>query len=455
MEYRNEVLYGAIKDYVSTATAFIKNRMKDNDSLSVENDKDFFFAGLSLRSELSELAEYRLCLEVLLADQQIMGQLDVLVGTSSQSSRAPTAEGLMGRLLDLSMPRGSQEFDQNYFEHEYAIFEEAFYGDYILYDVVAPLEGLLAHGSVELPSDFEISPFTNDDIAPYYTYNDKLERHESMGRPVAVRTKFRLPKVVKSDSDLSLEGLDTETIEKIHAERLRKDEADRAEQSRLNERIEEVVNALRIFGAESVFHVGIVHRASRWFGNDNIFPNPVQVAVRFTTRAEAGWLSSFGKFWAGLQSDRMTGHKFLGLAMRRISYAHERHRIEDKLIDLLIAAEALFLRDTGSETYRGELQYRLAQRAGFFLADDPATREKVYQHMKDAYKLRSQVVHGGKIRPIKNEDGSLVDMQEFVETTRMYLRDALHKMINLAMQSHQSTELIHWDELIFGVSGEK
>jgi hypothetical protein len=151
----------------------------------------------------------------------------------------------------------------------------------------------------------------------------------------------------------------------------------------------------------------------------------------------------------------MTGHKFLGLAMRRISYAHERHRIEDKLIDLLIAAEALFLRDAGSETYRGELQYRLAQRAGFFLADDPATREKVYQHMKDAYKLRSQVVHGGKIRPIKKEDGSLVDMQEFVETTRMYLRDALHKMINLAMQSHQSTELIHWDDLIFGVSGEK
>jgi hypothetical protein len=223
----------------------------------------------------------------------------------------------------------------------------------------------------------------------------------------------------------------------------------------LNERIEEVINALRIFGAESVFHVGIIHRASKWFGSDTVFPNPVQTAVRFTTKTEEGWLSSFGQFWDGLQSERVRGRKFLGLAMRRIGYAHERHRIEDKLIDLLIAAEALFLSDAGSETYRGELQYRLAQRAAFFLGDDPHTREKIYQHMKDAYKLRSQVVHGGKIRPIKKEDGGLVDMQEFVETTRMYLRDALHKMINLGMQGEPSAQLINWDELIFGIGGKK
>jgi hypothetical protein len=449
MRYRNEALYAAVKEYVSAATAFIGNRIKVDGSSSETGDNAFFFARLSLASELPNLPEYQRCLEVLLADPRITGQLDVLMGTSSRSSRAPTAEGLMTRLLDLSMPHGGSKFDPEYFEREYAIFEEAFYGNYILYDVVAPLENLLAHGSVNLPGDFEISPVTNDDIAPYYTYNDRLERHESMGSPVAVRTKFRLPKVVKSDSELNLEGLDPETIEKAHAEMLRKDEVDREKQARLNERIEEIVNALRIFGAESVFHVGIIHRASKWFGSDNIFPNPVQVSVRFTTRGEEGWLSSFGRFWAGLQSERVKDRKFLGLATRRLGYAHERHRVEDKLLDLLIAAEALFL--SGS---MGELQYRLAQRAGFFLSNDPATRRKIYWHMLAAYKVRSKVVHGEEARPPKREDGTEVDLEEFVETTKVYLRITLRKMVDLALLSESRDELVDWETLILGTAAQ-
>jgi hypothetical protein len=451
MKHRNEALHGAVKEYVSAATVFIGQKLEDG-GLSSESDGDaFFYTRFSSGDELRTLPEYRRCLEVLLTDTKITGQLDVLVGTSSRSSRAPTADGLMFRLLDLSVPHNGRKFDPEYFEREYAIFEEAFYGDYILYDVIAPLEGLSAHGSVRLSGDLEISPFTNDDITPHYTYNAKHNiPHASIGGPVAVRTKFRLPKVIHSDSDMDLEGLDAGTIEKAHAGRLRKNETDRAEQSRLNERVEEVVNALRVFGAESVFHVGIIHRASKWFGSDNVFPNPVQVAVRFTTQGEQGWLTSFGQFWAGLQSERLKGRKFIGLAMRRIGYALERHRIEDKLIDLLIAAEALFLNDAGGESYRGELQYRLAQRAGFFLGSDPAARRKIYQHMKDAYKLRSQVVHGGKIRPLKREDGSSIDMEEFVDTTRVYLRDALHKMVNLVMRSQTSAELVDWDELLFG-----
>lgn len=455
MSYQNESLYRAVREYISTATALIAQRLDDGD-LSSETDSAFFFARLSLGDELPDMPGYQRCLEELLADAKITAQLDVLVGTSSRSSRSPAAKDLMTRLLDLGMPHGGRQFDPEYFEREYAIFEEAFYGDYILYDVIAPLDGLLAHGSVKLSGNLEISPFTNEDIAPYYTYNAQLRiPEESIGSPVAVRTKFRLPKVIQSDSDLSLEGLDSNTVEKSHAERLSKDEADREEQARLNERIVEVVNALRIFGAESVFHVGIIHRASKWFGNDNVFPNPVQVSVRFTTRGDEGWLTSFGQFWDGLQGDALKGRKFLGLAVRRIGFALERHRIEDKLIDLLIAAEALFLNDAGDETYRGELQYRLAQRAGFFLGSDPAVRKKINQHMKDAYKLRSQVVHGGKMRPLRRDDGSLIDLEEFVDTTRVYLRDALHKMVNLAIQSQPSAKLVNWDELIFGAGVNK
>lgn len=150
MRYQNESLYRAVREYVSTATALIAQRLDDGD-LSSETDGTFFFARLSLGNELPDLPEYQRCLEVLLADAKITAQLEVFVGTSSRSSRSPAAKDLMARLLDLSMPHGGRQFDPEYFEREYAIFEEAFYGDYILYDVIAPLDGLLAHGSVKGP----------------------------------------------------------------------------------------------------------------------------------------------------------------------------------------------------------------------------------------------------------------------------------------------------------------
>ena len=41
-------------------------------------------------------------------------------------------------------------------------------------------------------------------------------------------------------------------------------------------------------------------------------------------------------------------HKALGLALRRLSYQAHRQRVEDELVDILIAAEALYLSDLGS-----------------------------------------------------------------------------------------------------------
>ena len=89
----------------------------------------------------------------------------------------------------------------------------------------------------------------------------------------------------------------------------------------------------------------------------------------------------FKEFWETLQIDGVRKRNFLLIAIRRFGYAHERYRSEDRIIDLLIAAEALFLSDN---TYTGEIKYRLAQRTAFFLAEAGEHRKTVFKWMKAA-----------------------------------------------------------------------
>lgn len=53
-------------------------------------------------------------------------------------------------------------------------------------------------------------------------------------------------------------------------------------------------------------------------------------------------------------------NKGLALALRRLSYQAQRERPDDELLDIMIAAEALYLTELGNEPYRGELNYCLA-----------------------------------------------------------------------------------------------
>jgi hypothetical protein len=103
------------------------------------------------------------------------------------------------------------------------------------------------------------------------------------------------------------------------------------------------------------------------------------------------WLQRLADFWNTLQTEHVTKHKYLVNAIRRFGYAYERHRIEDKIVDLLISAEALFL---SSDSYTGEVKYRLSLRASLFLATEGDVRQAIFDRMKAAYDLRSAVVHG-------------------------------------------------------------
>src|SRR5213075_2006537 len=77
-----------------------------------------------------------------------------------------------------------------------------------------------------------------------------------------------------------------------------------------------------------------------------------------------GESQSLKTLWAKL--DLPTVKRELNVPIRRFSDSCVRHRDEDKLIDLMIAAESLFLRGTKE----GEKSFRLALRSSQLLGDD-------------------------------------------------------------------------------------
>ena len=79
---------------------------------------------------------------------------------------------------------------------------------------------------------------------------------------------------------------------------------------------------------------------------------------------------------------------FLKNAIDRFMYSYEKSLIHDKIIDLIIALEALF--QDGNQ----EITFKLSIKTALFIEVYTIERNEVYNVIKKAYDLRSRVAHG-------------------------------------------------------------
>jgi hypothetical protein len=129
--------------------------------------------------------------------------------------------------------------------------------------------------------------------------------------------------------------------------------------------------------------------------------------------------------------------------------ASDRDRDDDRLVDLMIAAESLFLADAGAPRERGELRYRLALRAGFFIDSPEYTRGQIFKHMRRAYDAGSAIVHGGgdpERELMKSPTDAPLSLHDFTKVTEHLLRVALKKRIDMATVA--GAPPIDWEALI-------
>lgn len=103
----------------------------------------------------------------------------------------------------------------------------------------------------------------------------------------------------------------------------------------------------------------------------------------------------------------------------------------DKIIDLGIAFEALYLSDIGEPI---ELAFRLRLHAAWHLREDEQDRRDLMKEIQEIYNWRSAVVHNGKLpkkRISKNNTRPYTadEVDEFIKNTQDLCRESIKKII--------------------------
>lgn len=125
-------------------------------------------------------------------------------------------------------------------------------------------------------------------------------------------------------------------------------------------------------------------RMPREFGP---FPGIVTVTVDTSARQQ------LQEMWPSVKSIMQSSSHYLSLPLRRLVDGLSRTRLDDKIVDYAIGLEALLL--TASE--QNELSYRLALRGATVLGEEGEDKHEAFQNIKDFYKARSTIVHGGSV----------------------------------------------------------
>lgn len=165
-----------------------------------------------------------------------------------------------------------------------------------------------------------------------------------------------------------------------------------------------ILLALMLYKSGSFYSGGFYTKSlSEWDRTTStlrsIFPKGIHFKKKYILNNDDK--KKFPEFWERIKYIFIKEPRNLDIPLDRFTDSYFRDTIDDKIIDLMIALESLFLREDK------ELRYRLSLRIPFFLCDTYTERKNMQIFIKKAYDLRSTAVHGGvfpsKIRVNKIE----------------------------------------------------
>ncbi len=378
------------------------------------------------KETLGALPEYAACVEAVAADPGIAPALGKLAGTF-MASRKITPDEIVEQALNMAIHRSEtlDEVEGRAAELAHDVVEDVSLAPATITTIV-PLVGVSAP-PIRLNEDTEISELTDDEI-------ERLLR-AGMLRMLGGGGMVRLPsrcclriktKVGRIASDKA----------SYHA-RIKQEEraigAGRggatwlAKALRLEKPGRVHVGGQITFG-ESIIGGGASTATSSW----ELCPSSIEYTLNETE------VRSVIDTMRALVDERVTKHEFIDVALRRLLFAGDRKKREDRFLDLMIGTEALFLPEKGTE-----ISYKFSIRVAHFVQIGGNSRRTLYKSMRDAYDLRSKIVHGGEVAGAENE---LIDLVEEV------LRSGAREMIRRALANPDAKKgkLVDWDELVLG-----
>jgi hypothetical protein len=134
-------------------------------------------------------------------------------------------------------------------------------------------------------------------------------------------------------------------------------------------------------------------------------------------------------------------------SINRFNLAFERGLLDDRIVDLVIAAESLLLSDWGRMD-RGEHRFRVALRAAKFIEHSSYGERDVFRVMRRAYDVRSAIVHGGPLEDTRLPDNESADLQTFIDAVEDIVRLGLRKALAMKEDGKKMRQAEYWEALV-------
>lgn len=406
--------------------------LKDGFTSRGESKIDFGLVTFTHRKEIDELPEFVDCAKQLIRNKMIVREMGIftLKGHPGESADIPISRfwfKVLYLFLNRYLERNGQiSFEENLFEELYAEFEKYVYKSKLPHMATAPLQGLSGNiNEISFCKNLRLRLLSDSEKADYL----------QMQSPNAGASLKYDPKDFVTIADASYVLENTYSCVKgpqLQAYPYRK-------------HFEDVLTALFLFKKGRLGFNIIKIEPILWnpfqptsytlLHGTATKPKVFHNSYELDAEEKQELLRFWKKFVSFRDAESCTSMKYIRLALRRFRSGIEENELEDRLIDLLIAFEALFLEDPV------EMAYRLSNRVAMVLGKNDSEADEIRETISEAYKVRSKIVHGKEAPSIKIK-GKVIELGDLVQATEEYLRQSLKTIISLTDNRGSQKEML-------------
>ncbi|MEU4765620.1 hypothetical protein AB0H12_20420 [Actinosynnema sp. NPDC023794] len=364
------------------------------------------------------------------ADPVLGARLDTMVGTEFSLNQRPLDWLLVEHLLEpMIIASRSYEFNEALFEQQFNRLDAGLRADTIRFVEFIPLNGFTSSmADIALVGGVALRPMTDRQVSR--AIQVLAVPAEFSGGPNSVQVSRFHQWAVMREQGYPVRSYKQGMPEQPQA----------PDFPRLEEPAQRLVTALRIVCGGSVVATRPIHAQ-----HDDDFPPtvagsaalPAVVAADISRPTQVltdEQVEAVREVYETLGNPAVQEERSLQVALRRFVFADSKAQPEDRLIDLVICCEALFLKRHGIEGPQKAAP--AAVNAARLLADDPLLnvgRTQVERLVRAAYRLRNAEVHGD--HPVRRSitllgGGTTEDLARFVEDLSLVVGRALHLVLS-------------------------
>jgi len=391
---------------------------------------------------LHSLPDYEHCVDCLRSDEVIGPHLDCLVGTS-RSTRRLEAESILTSLIYAILDDERRlTFTHEKFHSKWQELSGFFNADRIAYKSIAPLPNLVVPAfPLRLNDELVLDRLTDEEVTRCYQVG--VIRPTSLRFPmiegktaVGIRRTAFLPKQLRrGDERLELPKGEEEGS------------FGRRPYFRDDLVIGDVLSALRLFKRTQIRTAGLASWTDApWLAGGTEYRVLGQWPYGRGFELSEGEASQLLELWRLLEEEG--GAARFRFSIHRFNLAFDRTLLDDRIVDLVIAAESLFLGDLGPGD-RGEHRFRVALRAAKFIGHPSYSDREVFRVMRRAYDVRSAIVHGGSPEDTRLPDNQSADLGSFIDAVEDVVRLGLRKALSMRQDGKKIRQPDYWDALVF------